>query len=83
MRAITVIPGQAGSAQLDDVPEPSADAGAVLVDGIALGICGTDSEIVGGHYGWAPAGAERTLCSTTRLSVPSTSKSRRKLKKCW
>ncbi|MEA2132145.1 MAG: glucose 1-dehydrogenase, partial [Solirubrobacteraceae bacterium] len=42
MRAITVIPGQAGSARLDDVPEPSADAGAVLVDGLALGICGTD-----------------------------------------
>jgi threonine dehydrogenase-like Zn-dependent dehydrogenase len=61
MRAITVIPGQAGSAQLDDVPEPSADAGAVLVDGLALGICGTDAEIVGGDYGWAPAGAERLV----------------------
>ena len=43
MRAITVVPGQAGSARLDDVPEPAADAGAVLVDGIALGICGTDA----------------------------------------
>jgi threonine dehydrogenase-like Zn-dependent dehydrogenase len=61
MRAITVIPGQAGSAQLDDVPEPSADAGAVLVDGLALGICGTDAEIVDGDYGWAPAGAERLV----------------------
>jgi glucose 1-dehydrogenase len=61
MRAITVVPGQAGSARLDDVPEPAADAGAVLVDAIALGICGTDAEIVGGHYGWAPEGAERLV----------------------
>jgi glucose 1-dehydrogenase len=61
MRAITVIPGTAGSAQLDDVPEPPEDAGAVLVDGLALGICGTDAEIVGGHYGWPPEGAQRLV----------------------
>jgi threonine dehydrogenase-like Zn-dependent dehydrogenase len=61
MRAITVIPGQAGSAQLDDVPEPSADAGAVLVDGLALGICGTDAEIIRGEYGWAPEGEQRLV----------------------
>ena len=61
MRAITVVPGRAGSARLDDVPEPPADAGAVLVDAIALGICGTDAEIVGGHYGWPPPGAERLV----------------------
>jgi threonine dehydrogenase-like Zn-dependent dehydrogenase len=61
MRAITVVPGQAGSARLDEVPEPPADAGAVIVDAIALGICGTDAEIVGGHYGWAPEGAERLV----------------------
>jgi threonine dehydrogenase-like Zn-dependent dehydrogenase len=61
MRAITVIPGQAGSAQLDEVPEPDTADGAVLVDGIALGICGTDGEITGGHYGWAPEGEERLV----------------------
>jgi threonine dehydrogenase-like Zn-dependent dehydrogenase len=61
MRAITVVPGQAGSARLDDVPEPAEDAGAVLVDGLALGICGTDAEIIGGEYGWPPAGAERLV----------------------
>ena len=33
MRAITVVPGQAGSARLDDVPEPDPSEGAVLVDG--------------------------------------------------
>ena len=61
MRAITVIPGQAGSAQLDEVPEPAAAAGSLLVDGLALGICGTDGEIVRGEYGWSPAGEERLV----------------------
>jgi threonine dehydrogenase-like Zn-dependent dehydrogenase len=61
VRALTVIPGQTGSARLDDVPEPPPDAGAVLVDGLALGICGTDGEIVRGEYGWAPDGEERLV----------------------
>ena len=33
----------------------------MLVDGVALGICGTDAEIVRGDYGEAPAGAERLV----------------------
>ena len=61
MRAITVIPGRAGSARLDDVPEPVGAAGDVLVDGLALGICGTDGEIVRGEYGWAPPSEERLV----------------------
>jgi glucose 1-dehydrogenase len=61
MRAITVIPGRAGSARLDDVPEPGPGAGSVLVDGLALGICGTDAEIVRGEYAWAPEGEERLV----------------------
>jgi threonine dehydrogenase-like Zn-dependent dehydrogenase len=61
MRAITVVPRQAGSARLDDVPEPEERAGALLVDGLALGICGTDGEIVRGEYGSAPPGEERLV----------------------
>ncbi|MEA2248605.1 MAG: glucose 1-dehydrogenase [Solirubrobacteraceae bacterium] len=61
MRAITVVPRQAGSARLDDVPEPDPKQGAVLVDGLALGICGTDGEIIRGDYGWAPEGEERLV----------------------
>jgi glucose 1-dehydrogenase len=61
MRAITVVPGQQGSAQLDDVPEPSEDAGAVLVEALALGVCGTDLEITGGRYGWAPPSHQRLV----------------------
>ena len=61
MRAITVVPRQAGSARLDDVPEPDPSEGAVLVDGLALGICGTDGEIIRGEYAWAPEGEERLI----------------------
>ena len=43
------------------MPEPDEAAGALLVDGLALGICGTDGEIVRGEYGWAPPGAERLV----------------------
>ncbi|HEX2104285.1 MAG TPA: glucose 1-dehydrogenase [Solirubrobacteraceae bacterium] len=31
----------------------------MLVETVALGVCGTDREIVGGEYGWAPPGRDR------------------------
>jgi glucose 1-dehydrogenase len=43
------------------VPEPSAEQGDVLVEGLALGICGTDVEIVNGKYGTPPDGEERLI----------------------
>ena len=61
MRAITVVPLQAGSARLDDVPEPSPEEGGLLVQALAVGICGTDLEIGQGEYGWAPPGRERLV----------------------
>jgi threonine dehydrogenase-like Zn-dependent dehydrogenase len=61
MRAITVVPGKEGSARLDDVPEPDQGAGAVLVEALALGVCGTDLEITSGRYGLAPPGRERLV----------------------
>ena len=61
MRAITLQPGVKDSAALEEVPEPPAEEGALLVDGVALGICGTDAEIVRGDYGEAPPGAERLV----------------------
>ena len=61
MRAITVVPGQRDSARLDDLPEPPEAAGAVLVEALAVGVCGTDREIVGGRYGWAPPGERRLV----------------------
>jgi threonine dehydrogenase-like Zn-dependent dehydrogenase len=61
VRAITVVPRQAGSARLDDVPEPDPSQGSVLADGLVLGICGTDGEIIRGEYAWAPPGEERLI----------------------
>ena len=45
MKALTVQPLTAGSARLDDVEEPPESDGAVLVQGLAVGVCGTDMEI--------------------------------------
>ncbi|WP_323095364.1 glucose 1-dehydrogenase [Intrasporangium sp. YIM S08009] len=61
MQAVTVIPGVAGSAALEDVPDPAADVGPVLVEALAVGVCGTDAEIANGAYGWAPPGEERLI----------------------
>ena len=61
MRALTVQPGLADSVQLEEVPPPPAHEGDVLVDALALGICGTDREIIHGDYGWAPPGQQRLI----------------------
>jgi glucose 1-dehydrogenase len=61
MRAVTVRPGIANSVALLAVPDPSPSEGAVLVKALALGICGTDREIIEGEYGWAPPGADHLI----------------------
>jgi threonine dehydrogenase-like Zn-dependent dehydrogenase len=61
MRALTVEPGRPNSLQLEDVAPPPVSDGDVLVRALALGICGTDREIVSGTYGWPPAGAKRLI----------------------
>lgn len=61
MRAITVTPGVANSARLEDVPEPPPSDGAILARTLALGVCGTDREIISGQYGWAPPGQTRLV----------------------
>jgi threonine dehydrogenase-like Zn-dependent dehydrogenase len=61
MKAITVEPRKSGTARLDDIPEPDARERSVLVEAIAVGVCGTDIEIVEGKYGWAPPGRTRLV----------------------
>jgi threonine dehydrogenase-like Zn-dependent dehydrogenase len=58
LRALTLILGRARSARVGDVPEPDPANGSVLVQGLAVGVCGTDLEIVAGHYGAAPPGRD-------------------------
>ena len=61
MRALTVLPRTARSLRLENVPEPTIDQGVVLVRGIALGVCGTDLEIIDGQHGEAAPGSERLI----------------------
>jgi threonine dehydrogenase-like Zn-dependent dehydrogenase len=61
VRAITLLPGAAQSARLDDIAEPPTADGPILVRALALGVCGTDREIVSGAYGEAPPGSERLV----------------------
>jgi threonine dehydrogenase-like Zn-dependent dehydrogenase len=61
VRAITVKPGEAGSARLDELDDPRRGENDLLVQGVALGVCGTDREIAGGEYGWPPDGRDRLV----------------------
>jgi threonine dehydrogenase-like Zn-dependent dehydrogenase len=61
MKAVTVEPKKPGSARLEAVPEPDPRDGTVLVQAIAVGVCGTDVEIVEGKYGWSPPGKDRLV----------------------
>jgi len=59
MRAVTVVPLKKDSVELTDLPEPPESDGPVLVQTRAVGVCGTDIEIIHGDYGWAPPGEDR------------------------
>lgn len=61
MRALTVVPGTANSARLDDVAEPPPGDGSVLVQTLSVGVCGTDIDIISGSYGWPPPGRDRLI----------------------
>jgi glucose 1-dehydrogenase len=56
MKAITVEPKKFGTAKYMDIPEPGLHEGSILVEAVAVGVCGTDVEIIEGKYGWAPHG---------------------------
>ena len=62
MRAVTVLPGTPRSLRVGhEVPEPDASLGSVLVEAVAVGLCGTDTEIAEGGYGWPPPGRDRLI----------------------
>ena len=60
MLAMTVVPGAAGSAEATEVAGP-VGTGDVLVEGLLVGICGTDREIAEGLYGTPPPGEDRLV----------------------
>lgn len=61
MKALTIRPGVPGSVEWTNASEPRPADGDLLVDALAVGICGTDREIVEGKYGQAPAGSDRLI----------------------
>lgn len=58
MQALTVRPGVADSIGVRDVPDPPDGDGPVLVETLAVGVCGIDFEINSGQYGAAEPGRE-------------------------
>lgn len=58
MKAITIVPGTPNSVSVQDVPEPPASDGPILVRALELGICGTDFELISADYGWPPRGSK-------------------------
>jgi glucose 1-dehydrogenase len=61
MRALTTIPGSPNSLAVTEVPDPVPGPGDLLVDGLAVGVCGTDKEIAAGEYGWPAPGRDRLV----------------------
>jgi glucose 1-dehydrogenase len=69
MRSLTVEPGIPDSLRLEEFRIPSADRGSVLVRAVALGVCGTDREIIDGQYGSPPPGHRRLIIGHESLGV--------------
>jgi threonine dehydrogenase-like Zn-dependent dehydrogenase len=61
VKACTVKPGQIASARVEEIPAPPASDGEVLVQGLFVGICGTDVEISVDGYGEPPSGHDRLV----------------------
>jgi len=60
VRALAVVPGTPRSAALIQMAAPPA-SGQLLIESHAVGICGTDREILDGLYGAAPPGETRLV----------------------
>ena len=61
MKGVTVEPRKPDTARWEEIPEPGRRTGSVLVEALAVGVCGTDVEIVEGKYGWSPPGKARLV----------------------
>jgi len=61
MKACTVTPGQPDTAGVEDIAVPGPETGDLLVDGLFVGVCGTDVEIVQSGYGEPPPGHKRLV----------------------
>ena len=68
MRALTVVPLRPNTLALTNVEDPVPGEKQLLGRTLALGVCGTDREIIAGHYGEAPEGADRLIIGHESLA---------------
>jgi threonine dehydrogenase-like Zn-dependent dehydrogenase len=68
VRALTVVPRRPNTLALINVEEPVATQNQILARTLALGVCGTDREIIAGHYGETPEGADRLIIGHESLA---------------
>lgn len=61
MFALSVTPQVPNSARLTELPTPARSPELVLVKTLAIGVCGTDREILAGDYGSAPSGRAQLI----------------------
>lgn len=57
MKAVLVEPGRPDTLRLGERPEPDRSEDGLLVETVAVGICGTDHEIVSARHGAPPPGS--------------------------
>lgn len=69
MKALMTQPMQAESLRVEEIGEPRLADGSLLVSAVALGICGTDRDIIGGEYGSSPPGHERLILGHESLGL--------------
>lgn len=58
---VAIHPGYPRSIHLTTVPAPTLTADQVLVTVNQVGVCGTDKEIIDGHFGTAPSGSDTLI----------------------
>ncbi len=69
MKALTIVPGQANTAAVQEVAEPAANEGSILANALELGLCGTDFELISAEYGWAPPGSDQLVIGHESLGL--------------
>jgi threonine dehydrogenase-like Zn-dependent dehydrogenase len=69
MRALVTVPGEAGSTEVAEMPDPVPARHEVLVRALEVGVCGTDREISEGRFGVAPDGRRRLVLGHELLGV--------------
>jgi len=68
MRALTVRPDARNSLELREVPDPTPAPGELLVRTVAIGICGTDFQLIAGDHGLAPDGEQHLVIGHESLA---------------